>query len=65
MKITVNGMPHETDCATLDAVLAELGHAGARVATALNEVFVPAALRPAQALAAGDRLEILSPMQGG
>ena len=45
MKITVNGTPRETGAATLAALLEELGHGGAKVATAVNEGFVPAAQR--------------------
>ncbi|MBU3028934.1 sulfur carrier protein ThiS [Paracoccus marinaquae] len=65
MKITVNGTPHEIAALTLAEALAELGYAEARVATAVNESFVPAPARNGLALAAGDRLEILAPMQGG
>lgn len=65
MKITVNGTPHEVTVATLEAALAELGYGDQRVATAVNQSFVPAARRGAQALQPGDQLEILAPMQGG
>ena len=46
-----------------DAALA--GTDGYALATALNGKFVPAAKRAATALTAGDRIEILAPMQGG
>ncbi len=65
MKITVNGEPREIAAATLGEALAELGYGEARVATAVNEGFVPAAARAGRALAEGDRLEILAPRQGG
>jgi len=65
MKITVNGRQTEIAATTLAAALEELGYGEARVATAVNESFVPAAARPGQALAHGDRLEILAPKQGG
>lgn len=65
MKIEVNGTAHEVTAATLDAALAELGWAEARVATALNGEFVPKASRSATRLQNGDRLEVLAPMQGG
>ncbi|WP_408636445.1 sulfur carrier protein ThiS [Paracoccus onchidii] len=61
----VNGTPHEVAATTLSKALTELGFHDGRFATAVNEAFVPAALRDAQALQPGDRLEILSPMQGG
>jgi sulfur carrier protein len=65
MKITVNGTAQDTAAPTLDALLIELGHGGAKVATAVNETFVPAALRPEQKLTEGDRVEIVAPRQGG
>jgi sulfur carrier protein len=65
MKITVNGTFRDTAATTLDALLVELGYAGAKVATAVNESFVPAAIRPEQRLNEGDRIEIVAPRQGG
>ncbi|WP_295558705.1 sulfur carrier protein ThiS [uncultured Hyphomicrobium sp.] len=63
--ITLNGAAVATGAATLAALLAEQGFAGIKVATALNGEFVPERLRPATALAAGDRVEILTVRQGG
>jgi sulfur carrier protein len=65
MKITVNGTAQETAAETLDALLQELGYGAAKVATAVNEDFVPAAIRPEQRLNDGDRVEIVAPRQGG
>lgn len=65
MKIEVNGEAREVAASQLDAVLAELGWGEAKVATALNGTFVPAAARSATTLGDGDRLEVLSAMQGG
>lgn len=65
MQIFVNGTPRQTTATTLAAALADLGYAEARVATAVNENFVPAAARASHPLAEGDRLEILAPRQGG
>ena len=65
MKITVNGTAQETAAETLDALLIEQGYGAAKVATALNETFVPAAIRPEQRLNGGDRVEIVAPRQGG
>ncbi|MGR3464471.1 sulfur carrier protein ThiS [Limimaricola sp.] len=65
MKITVNGEPREIAADTLQQALDALGHGGARVATAVNEAFVPAAARAETWLAPGDRVEILAPRQGG
>ncbi len=65
MKITVNGDPCEVASDTVQAVLDELGYGEAKVATAVNETFVPAGSRGATRLAKGDRLEIVAPRQGG
>ncbi|TDK45737.1 sulfur carrier protein ThiS [Antarcticimicrobium luteum] len=50
MKITINGTATEVRADTLAAVLDELGYGGAKVATAVNESFVPAAARAHTAL---------------
>jgi len=65
MRIEVNGEPREVTGATVAEALEELGWGRARVATALNGDFLPAAARAGQKLAEGDRLEVLAPMQGG
>lgn len=65
MRIIVNGDTREIAAPVLAEALAELGYAGAVVATAVNEAFVSAAARAQTILADGDRLEILAPMQGG
>lgn len=65
MKIEVNGEAREVAASQLDAVLAELGWGAAKVATALNGTFVPAGTRGETMLSDGDRLEVLSAMQGG
>ena len=65
MKIIVNGQLLDVSVTLLEAALGELGYGEARVATALNGEFVPVAERAATALADGDRLEVLAPMQGG
>ncbi|WP_410218518.1 sulfur carrier protein ThiS [Paracoccus sp. (in: a-proteobacteria)] len=65
MRIEVNGEPRDVTAGTVTAALAELGWAEARVATALNGTFLPAAAREGQPLREGDRLEVLAPMQGG
>jgi sulfur carrier protein len=65
MKIIVNGAVHETAAAELSGVLGELGFGEAVVSTAVNGEFVPASARAHTALAAGDRVEVLAPMQGG
>jgi sulfur carrier protein len=63
--IVVNGARHETEATTVADLVAELGLADARVATARNGDFVPARARTATAIAPGDRIEIVSPRHGG
>jgi len=65
MKIAVNGEALEAEAATLAALLAELGYEPALVATAVNEAFVRAKDRERCALKEGDKVEVLSPRQGG
>jgi len=65
MKIILNGEPREVTASRLSDLMDELGFAGAKVATALNEDFVPAGARADTMLTEGDRLEVLAPMQGG
>ena len=65
MQITVNAKTCEVAADTLAAALVELGFANPAIATALNGQFVPKADRVVTTLMAGDRLEVLAPMQGG
>ena len=65
MTITCNGEVHDVVGTTLAIVLAELGFAGAVVATAVNGAFVPATARRLASLKSGDAIEVLAPMQGG
>jgi len=65
MKITINGTPTDVQGDTLAALLDELGYGEAKLATALNESFVPAAARRETTLSDGDRVEIVTPRQGG
>jgi sulfur carrier protein len=64
MKIVLNGETRDVCAETLSDLLAECGFSG-RVATAVNEEFVPSSLRTTRELKDGDRVEVLSPMQGG
>ncbi|WP_420567669.1 sulfur carrier protein ThiS [Thalassovita sp.] len=65
MKITINGEKTEVAATNMADLLVELGHAGAKLATALNEDFVPTTARADTPLEAGDRVEIVAPRQGG
>jgi sulfur carrier protein len=63
--ITLNAQDLSTRAATLEDLVAEQGHAGAKIATAVNGNFVPARMRAATKLQSGDRVEILTARQGG
>ncbi|MGW5599176.1 sulfur carrier protein ThiS [Streptomyces rochei] len=66
MKISVNGEPLEVAAGTaLDALVGTLTSAPSGVAAALNETVVPRARWAATALADGDRVEVLTAVQGG
>ena len=65
MKITVNDETQEVSATTLAGLIDELGYGSARIATALDGHFVPKAERLRATLAAGARVEIVAPMQGG
>jgi sulfur carrier protein len=65
MRIEVNGEARDLAATTLAQALIDLGWGEAKVATALNGEFVPAAARATQTLRDGDRIEVLAPMQGG
>jgi len=64
-EIIVNGDGMTTSAATLAELLAELGLAGRRVATARNGDFVSERARISTAIERGDRIEIVSPRHGG
>ncbi|MFF9239260.1 sulfur carrier protein ThiS [Streptomyces sp. NPDC014801] len=66
MNISVNGEPHRIEPGTaLDAVVKSLTAAPSGVAAALNETVVPRTQWSATALAEGDRVEVLTAVQGG
>lgn len=65
MKIIVNGEVRQLAASTLAQALDEMDYRAAVIATALNGCFVAAGSRAATALADGDALEIVAPMQGG
>ena len=65
MKILVNAESQEVSAQVLGDILNELGYGDAKIATALNEVFVAKSARAQTNVVAGDRLEIVTPRQGG
>ncbi|MFI9326310.1 sulfur carrier protein ThiS [Kitasatospora sp. NPDC052868] len=66
IELTVNGEPRQVPAATtLAEVVAALSQANSGVAAALNEAVVPRGSWPITQLSAGDRVEILTAVQGG
>ncbi|MEP5762387.1 MAG: sulfur carrier protein ThiS [Litoreibacter sp.] len=65
MKLQLNGTSIDAHVTTLADLLVANGFGDAKVATAVNGEFVPAAARTEQILNAGDAVEVLAPMQGG
>jgi sulfur carrier protein len=65
MKIIINGEKTEVNATTLDQLLVELGYGDSRVATAVNGVFVEQGYRADCTLNEADRLEVVTPRQGG
>jgi sulfur carrier protein len=66
MTVHLNGEPREAaDGLTLDRLVATLTSAAAGVAAAVNEAVVPRGQWPATVLRDGDRVEVLTAVQGG
>jgi len=65
MKLTINGEDHQTDISILSELLVSLDYEGDWLATAVNGELVHREDRPDFILSDRDRIEILSPMQGG
>lgn len=65
MRVEVNGEGMAPRAETLAELLEDCGFETASVATAVNGQFVPRGGRAAVKLTDGDRIEVLSPMQGG
>lgn len=65
MTITLNGKPCEVAARSLSDALVELGYGAAKIATAVNGTFVPAAQRALTQLKVGDAIEVVAPQQGG
>jgi sulfur carrier protein len=66
VSVSVNGEPRElAPGLTLDRLVATLSTAPSGVAAALNETVVPRGRWSATALRDGDRVEVLTAVQGG
>ena len=64
MKITINGNSQLIQANNLEDLLLERKYQG-KLATALNENFIPLNERKKTILKDGDRVEIVAPMEGG
>ena len=65
MKLIVNGQAYDVSAQSLDALLLELEFEGEWLATAVNSELVRASERPSLMLKQDDRVEVLTPKQGG
>ncbi|MET7932178.1 sulfur carrier protein ThiS [Streptomyces sp. NPDC005322] len=66
MTVSVNGEPRQVpDGTTLDRLVATLTQAPSGVAAAVNETVVPRTQWPTTPLGDGDRVEVLTAVQGG
>lgn len=65
MKLEINGEELEVQASTMAGLLAELEYDHEFLATARNSDLVPSEEWESCLLSEGDRIEILSPMQGG
>jgi sulfur carrier protein len=65
MQVVINGKSVETGARHLGDLLSEQAMAGRKVATAVNGAFVAEAERANMVLKPGDKIEIVSPRQGG
>ncbi|HRH21163.1 MAG TPA: sulfur carrier protein ThiS [Brevundimonas sp.] len=65
MKITLNGEPHQTEAATIAALVESLSLDIAKVAVERNRVLVPRSLHGETALEDGDRIEVVQFVGGG
>lgn len=65
MRLIVNGEDHLLNVTTLTDVLTLLEYAGGWLATAVNGELVHREDRAGHRLCEGDRIEVLTPLQGG
>ena len=65
MRVTVNGEPREISSASVAALLGELDYEGTHFAIALNYEVLPRSRWADTFLKNGDKIEIITPRQGG
>lgn len=63
--LIINGETRQLEAGTLAELLRRLGYEAAWLATAINGEVVCREARDGFHLSEGDRIEVLSPMQGG
>ncbi len=65
-EISLNGERMQTEAPTLQDLLLARGYQlGAAFACAINSAFVPRAKWPERALQPGDKIDVITPIQGG
>ncbi len=65
MNIIINGEARSIAATNLKELCSVMGYDGVVIATALNGDFVPASERESRRLRDDDKVEILTPRQGG
>jgi sulfur carrier protein len=66
MRLVVNGEPRDfSDGATLSAVVGEITQASQGIAVAVNADVIPRGAWESTGLRTGDRIEVLTAVQGG
>lgn len=66
LEISLNGKRFQTDAVNLQNLLLAQGYElQSAFACAVNNTFVPRTQWPARALAAGDRIDVITPIAGG
>ena len=66
MNITINGKPYEiNECATLEDALQKADVKPKGIATALNNIVIPAAQRGKTGLKEGDSIIVITAFYGG
>lgn len=63
--VYLNGEPTRVTDTTLAAALQHWGYRAERIAVAIDAVFVPRSQYGQRRLQAGERIEVLAPVQGG
>ena len=65
MRVIVNGEGAEVTAATLAALVTEMDYEFTQLAIAVNHKVVPRKYWAEHSLSAGDKIEIITPRQGG